>query len=310
MSSQHVLSLGNVVILEHLNLNIPEGAQHIANAFFFDGLGLTRDPFSFFDTSIIWVNIGYQQIHLPPQPQGAQKFRGSIGIVMPPELFSGLAARLEKVKPLLKDTKFDFKVLNEQPDLLLGSKQPVKTIEVTEPFGNRFRIHENTEELNFRGGLGIIYVEVHVPKGSSSDIASIYETHFGTLPSTPINSDQSNPELHGCRVDVGPRQQFILREVEQMEEYDGHHVCFYASNLQKTWNFLNERGLLFNNYRFSDRCGTFEEAVRFAQLRFKDFRLPSGKIFELEHEIRSIFHPCFMRPLVNRSGKNGIFCNQ
>jgi len=32
--------------------------------------------------------------------------------------------------------------------------------------------------------------------------------------------------------------------------------------------------------------------------------------FYFEHEVRSMFHPSFHRPLVNRFGRTGIFCNQ
>jgi len=296
------LSLGELVLFEHVNLNIPRGSQSLISDFYFLGLGLTRDPFERTGSSVMWVNIGYQQIHIPSSSD-SQVLRGSIGLVFPPELFSGLSKRLGDIKPKMAGTRFDFKILPEGKDELLGTNNPIKTIEVTDPYGNLLRIHENNEELNFRGGLGIIYLELHVPMSTSALIGNFYHEYFGAL---PPSQDQTT-----CRVIVGPRQQFIFREVEEMKAYDGHHVAIYVTNFKKTWERLNQNNLLFSNTRFSDHCEKFEDALRFRQLRFKDFPLPSSKIpFELEHEVRSIFHPSYMRPLVNRSGTLGIFCNQ
>lgn len=55
--------LGNIVMLEHVNVEIPN--QQLASEFYLMGLGLTRDPYLFPGTNNMWVNVGKSQFHLP-----------------------------------------------------------------------------------------------------------------------------------------------------------------------------------------------------------------------------------------------------
>ena len=55
--------LGNIVALEHVNLQIED--QAMATLFYIVGLGLTRDPYMMVGLDNMWVNIGEQQFHLP-----------------------------------------------------------------------------------------------------------------------------------------------------------------------------------------------------------------------------------------------------
>ena len=67
----------NLVLLEHVNLTIPD--QHLATAFYVSGLGLTRDPYLMTGVTNMWINIGRSQIHLP---QGSpQRLRGHVALV-------------------------------------------------------------------------------------------------------------------------------------------------------------------------------------------------------------------------------------
>ena len=53
---------------------------------------------------------------------------------------------------------------------------------------------------------------------------------------------------------------------------------------------------------------SFEEAKQSRQFRFRDIVNPDSnqKVWRLEHEVRSTYHPYYMRPLVNRFGNAGI----
>ena len=55
--------VGNIVSLEHVNLQVPD--QAIAILFYVVGLGLTRDPYLNVGLGNMWANIGEQQFHLP-----------------------------------------------------------------------------------------------------------------------------------------------------------------------------------------------------------------------------------------------------
>ena len=55
--------LGNVIHLEHVNVQIPD--QRLATLFYCAGLGLTRDPYLMVSDNNMWVNVGCQQFHLP-----------------------------------------------------------------------------------------------------------------------------------------------------------------------------------------------------------------------------------------------------
>src|SRR5689334_14742445 len=94
--------LGNVVLLEHVNVTIPE--QRLATIFYLSGLGLTRDPYLMAGIDNMWVNVGRSQFHLPSRGSGAQVLRGHVGIVMSD--LAALTQRLQKVAPLLAETRF------------------------------------------------------------------------------------------------------------------------------------------------------------------------------------------------------------
>ena len=55
--------LGNVIHLEHVNVQIPD--QRLATLFYCAGLGLTRDPYLMVSDNNMWVNVGRSQFHLP-----------------------------------------------------------------------------------------------------------------------------------------------------------------------------------------------------------------------------------------------------
>ena len=83
----------------------------------------------------------------------------------------------------------------------------------------------------------------------------------------------------------------LFRETDQPQpDFDEHHIQIYVADFSGPHRRLNERKLVNredNQYQY----------------RFRDIvDLDSGKhLFTIEHEVRSLTHPMFLRPLVNRN---------
>ena len=58
--SQHIEEdVGNIISLEHINVQVPD--QALATLFYVVGLGLTRDPYLTVGLNNMWINVGEQQ---------------------------------------------------------------------------------------------------------------------------------------------------------------------------------------------------------------------------------------------------------
>jgi len=258
--------LGNVVALEHVNVRIPD--QRIATIFYVSGMGFTRDPYLMTGIDNMWINIGRSQFHMPTG--GPQVVRGHVGLVVPGR--EALLKRLAGVRRDLEGTRFSFTEHNAY-------------VEVTSPWGNVLRCYE--PDLRFgRITLGMPYVEFDVPTGTASGIARFYRE----ILATPAEVAEDK-EGRFARASVGHNQKFLYRETDRpLPAYDGHHIQLYLADFSGPHRKLRERGLVF------------EESDQW-QYRFKDFvDLDSGKLlYTIEHEIRSMTHPLYARPLVNRN---------
>jgi len=71
--------IGNIVSLEHVNVQIPD--QSLATLFYVVGMGFTRDPYLNVGLNNMWANVGEQQFHLPTR--SPQVIDGHIGVVVP-----------------------------------------------------------------------------------------------------------------------------------------------------------------------------------------------------------------------------------
>jgi hypothetical protein len=258
--------LGNVIHFEHVNVTIPD--QRLATLFYVAGLGLTRDPYLMASDGNMWVNVGRSQFHLPTgEPQ---VLRGSTGIVISGR--EALLARLASVRKKLAGTRFEFSEHNDY-------------VEATCPWGNRVRCHEPDAARFGRITLGIPYVEFDVPVGTATGIAAFYPAMIGA-PATVTNGDGTV-----ARVKVGRDQHFLFRETDRaLREFDNHHVQIYIADFSGPHQKLGARNLVSS------------EDNRF-QYRFRDIvDLDIGRhLFTVEHEMRSVTHPLFLRPLINRN---------
>src|SRR5262249_43176770 len=136
-------NVSNIVHLEHVNVRQPD--QRLATLFYVSGLGLTRDPYMMTGVDNMWINIGRNQMHLPTDDP--QRLRGTIGLVVPD--LAALRNRLTEVLLPLSGTQFGF-VDRET------------FVDVTCPWGNRFRCHAPSAEFGSTE-LAIAYVEFFVP---------------------------------------------------------------------------------------------------------------------------------------------------
>lgn len=257
--------LGNSVALEHVNVTVPD--QRLATLFYVTGLGLTRDPYLMPGVGNMWINVGRSQFHLPTAK--AQVLRGRIGLVVPD--LKILAQSLKAVRAELKKTKFAYRA---------GKGY----IDVTCPWGNKIRCHQPAAKFG-PAVLAMPYVLFDVPIGAAKGIARFYSEILDNR--SKLGSFEKAP---AALVPAGDRQQLIFREAKgKPAKYDGHHLQLYVNNFSGPYEKLRARKLIT------------EESNQY-QYRFRDIVDPdSGKLlFALEHEIRSMTHPLFARPLVNR----------
>lgn len=258
--------IGNIVALEHVNVTVPD--QRLATLFYVTGLGLTRDPYLTTGVTNMWINAGRNQFHLPTR--APQVLRGRIGLVMP-ELAS-LKRRLKNVGEMLADTAFSYTARRNRVDIVC-------------PWGNRFRVHA-ADEASAPVNLGLTYVMFDVPPGTSDGIARFYRDCLMAPSST---GRVENAKATSVR--VGFRQSLIFRETnDTLPDYDGHHIQVYVADFSGPHRALLERGLVTEE--------SSQHQYRFLTISDPD---DGTELFEIEHEVRSMTHPLYARPLVNRA---------
>lgn len=260
--------MGNILGLEHVNVQV--GDQHLATLFYVQGLGLTRDPYLQVGVTNMWINVGRSQFHLPTRDP--QVLRGRIGLVMPG--LDALVDRLENVREPLEGTKFDFVAPNGND-----------IVDVTCPWGNRFRCHEAGEQFS-PISLGMPYIQFDVPVGTVDGIARFYDQIFAA-PSRLYEREGAPAAI----VQVGLGQELIFRETDEpIPAFDDHHIQIYLADFSGPYNRLKERDLI-------------SQESNQHQYRFVKIVDPtSGEaLFDIDHEVRSMTHPLWGRPFVNRN---------
>jgi len=266
-------TVGNIVHLEHFNVLIPD--QRLATLFYVVGLGGTRDPYLFTGLENMWVNFGRTQVHVPSRavPPRAEVLRGTAGFVVPS--LADLMQRLEHAGNEMK------RVAPELPNKFSFKKQE-HFVEATCPWGNRVRCHEPAPEFG-NIELGLAYVDFDVPQGTAEGIARYYNE----VMRAPARVEKKNRAVVG----VGRAQRLLFTETSKpLPEYDNHHIQIYISDFGTPYRWLKERDLI-----------TMETDAN--EWRFQWIVDPKDgrKLFQIEHEVRSMKHRLFARPLVNRN---------
>jgi hypothetical protein len=217
---RHQQDVGNILMLEHVNVRVPD--QRLATAFYIQGLGFTRDPYIMVGVENMWVNMGQTQFHLPTGE--ANLMRGHVEIVVPD--LEALTMRLGTVKDLLAGTKF-------------ACSMEDKYLAVTTPWGNRLRLHAAGPSFG-DWTLGISAVEFPVATGNAAGIARFYEKVMGA-PSS-VTPDPNGVAAH---VRIGQRQELVFRETAgPIPPYDGYHIAVYIANFSGPHEWLDKHGLI------------------------------------------------------------------
>jgi hypothetical protein len=192
-----------------------------------------------------------------------------MGLVIPDRL--ALLRRLNGLQKPLESTLFKFE---EHRDF----------VEATCPWGNRMRCYTGDR---FAGMLlGMPFVEFDVPRGTAQSISQFYRSILSAISTAGEDNCGSY-----ARIAVGPEQHLIFREGDfGPRSFDGHHVAIYLANFSGPHRQLFKRGLI-------------TEESNEHQYRFQDIvDLENGRVlFTVEHEVRSMRHPLYARPLVNRN---------
>jgi hypothetical protein len=224
----------------------------------------------------MWVNFGRTQVHMPSRgnpPTRAEVLRGTAGFVVPSlgELEKRLDYAGKEMKRVVpeKQTKFSFARKGE-------------VVEATCPWGNRIRCHAPSPEFG-PTELGLMYVDFDVPVGTAEGIARYYNE----VMRAPARTEGKNRTI----VSVGRHQSLRFTETSAPQpEYDNHHIQIYIADFGTPYRWLKERDLI--------TMETDENEWRFQWIVDpKDGR----KLFQIEHETRSMKHRLFNRPLVNRN---------
>jgi len=304
--------VGNIVLFEHVNLEITDLTRAII--FYVEAVGLTRDPFKATGPLVTWINLGYQQFHLLTR-EGKEKgevILGHIGIIVP---------SIDHVLRSLKnaDVKYkgyhDYKSNYHVVETVTSVPSPFlhdvsRYINITCPWGNTFRVYENNEKINYKGGLGLLYVEQLCKRGTAAKIGAFYHKYLGSPP-TVVETTEDGVDF--VSVVVGPKQVLIYKETDQPIEYSTYHFCIYIADFSGSYKKVAKDNLLYTKHKFDDKCDTLEQALQNSQFRINTIVDPdnvSDVVFAVEHEVRSLVHPAYLRPLVNKTGNVGIFCNQ
>jgi hypothetical protein len=125
-------------------------------------------------------------------------------------------------------------------------------------------------------------LDFDVPPGSAEGIARFYNE----IMEAPAQAGEGR-----ATVSVGRNQRLFYTETKKpIPEYDNHHIQIYIADFSGPYKKLLERGLI-----------TMETDAH--EWRFQWIVDPKDgrKLFQIEHEVRSMKHPLFGRPLVNRN---------
>ncbi len=195
-------------------------------------------------------------------PTGApQVLRGTTVLALPD--LAQLVWRLERVAPLLQDTLFRF-------------EETTGGIEAISPWGNRIRCV--TDPIT---RLGIIAVELDTALGTAPGIARFYDT---------IMASPASHQGGIAQIAAGLSTTLVFRETDrELPLFDGSHVQIGLADFASPHARLLSRKLI-------------TEESNQSQYRFQDIVDPDtgALLCTIEHEVRSMRHPTYARPLINR----------
>ena len=140
-------------------------------------------------------------------------------------------------------------------------------------------------ELSGRMPQAISYVNFWVPVGSAKAIADFYEKMV--FAPTKLGKRGKNAM---ATVTVGANQHFhFIEKADYAPVVHPNHVAIYVTRYQEMYQQFKAKKLLMRP--------DVEEQFRFDRMA----NTRSGKVvFTFEHEVRSLYHPDYLKPLANR----------
>jgi hypothetical protein len=265
-------TVGNIVHLEHFNVCIPD--QRLATLFYVVGLGGTRDPYLFMGLENMWVNFGRTQVHLPSRavPPRTEVLRGTAGFVVP---------SLAELKKRLECAGTEMKRVVPEAKTKFSWEEKNGAVEATCPWGNRVRCHGPSPEFG-NTELGLVYVDFDVPQGTVDGIARFYRD---------VMKAPAKVEKNRATIGIGKNQYLYFTEAAKPQpDYDNHHIQIYIADFATPYRWLKERDLV-----------TMETDADEWRLQWIVDPRDGRRLFQIEHEVRSMKHRLFNRPLVNRN---------
>lgn len=302
-----------LVLLEHLNLNIPD--VDLARVFYVKGLGC-QENIKQDRTRLLHVNMGLSQMHLPYRFGPVDR-----RIVKTAQVVNGWIefGTAENVADLVKRL--------DSMDALRGkikiTPETDTTTWVQGPFGNLFHIvkvkSEESRQILAAGThpcgshkmVSLRKVVLACPPGSASSIARFYNTYLF------CNATMETPTR--CVVPFAHNQKLVFEESTKSfpsTAYDTletqkFHVAIYVDSeekLEQAFRRATKENLVYINPRFEGgpmefaSSKTEEDVLKTKQFRLKDIPLEGSTnkmAFQLEHEVRSPQHTAF--PIGKRS---------
>jgi hypothetical protein len=188
---------------------------------------------------------------------------------------------LEALKKRLEFAGSEMKRVVPEKTTKFSWREADGAVEATCPWGNRVRCHAPLAEFGSTQ-IGLVYVDFDVPVGSAQGIARFY---------SEVMRAPASAEKGRAVVRVGREQQLRFTETDApLPEYDNHHIQIYVADFSSPYKWLKERDLI--------SMETDENEWRFQWIT--DPR-DGKRLFQIEHEVRSMRHRLYARPLINRN---------
>lgn len=309
------------MFLEHVNLNLPIEKSKEAWDFFISTLGCREDqrPKQMGkEMRLLWADCGLQQFHLPlvhasTTERAPQRLRGYTTLAFKSR--TSLQAALTRIRcnPSIKVIEID------EDDGVPAA------VRIQCPFGGVYRLVATERSQLFLGGdedspghpmiphpslseeetvVGIQRLNLFAPQKSLESIASFWKNSF--------HCDNVEILAGSVVVHLNDSQQIIFEAREDIEDYDGHHLCLYIQKYEEAYRACEKMGIIYDPGRFADRGGSWMLAQENKQFRvlhwpmiasaggyahlgiLQQLRTEDDKpSYTLELEIRSLEHPSF-----------------
>jgi pyridoxine kinase len=316
----------NIALLEHVNLNIDLSLTSLADvrSLFCGALGMLEDPRPAERgraASLLWANCGLSQVHLPCDAAAeagaaaaaaapSQRVDGCIGVLLPRGALAagGAGGGLPSgaAPPALLALR-----ARASPCLYLPASPAT--------LGNAYLLEEADAADAQHGAamaaagarphpclppappargclaLGLTMVQLRVPAEALPHVADFFTAVLGAR--VEARGGAVLVACDGVAVASHGRQALLFTAAEgegaaaapPLLPYDGWHAALYLRDFRGAWEAARAGGLLYDNPRFSDRCGTWAQALEHQQFRTRLLGADSGVALELE--LRSLAHP-------------------